>query len=136
MEGYSNLPEKWLINLISGYNLNPNLTRRGAGLSIMFHKIVANDNRHGKPLVHIAIKNLLNLLENKKDFCEFEEDKTSSLSTEEKNESYQDLPRVKHLNFIQRLVADSDLHAQVVPYLDRIATECFKNLQSQIWTVR
>lgn len=120
-KGYNKLPEEWLRSLTSGDDRNPNLTRRSAGLSIMFHRIVGNDNRNGKPLVHIAISDLLNLLENK---------------TDDKIDSYQDLPRAKYLHFLQRLVGDSDLHAQVVPYLERITMECFRNLQSEIWTVR
>ncbi|XP_012266082.2 uncharacterized protein LOC105691871 [Athalia rosae] len=120
---YKNLPEEWLNNLISSNKITPNLTRRSAGLSIMFHRIVANDTRHGKPIVHIAVRNLLDLLDNNEE-------------TTIENESYQDLPRAKHLHFLQRLVADSDLHAQVVPYLERITMTCFKNLESEIWTVR
>ncbi|XP_046749055.1 uncharacterized protein LOC124412899 [Diprion similis] len=134
---YSILPEEWLTNLIYGHKNNPNLTRRSAGLAIMFHRIVANDNRHGKPLVQIAIRSLLNLLEGTQEVpgnCQGNPNCTAS--KEDKNEVYQDLPRAKQLHFIQRLVSDSDLHAQVVPYLERITMECFKNLQSQIWTVR
>ncbi|XP_046431030.1 uncharacterized protein LOC124184897 isoform X1 [Neodiprion fabricii] len=137
VKGYSNLPEEWLTNLISGHKNNPNLTRRSAGLAIMFHRIVANDNRHGKPLVHTTIRSLLNLLEGTQEVPgNFQRNSNCTTSKEDKNEVYQDLPRAKHLHFIQRLVSDSDLHAQIVPYLERITMECFKNLHSQVWTVR
>ncbi|KAK2578215.1 hypothetical protein KPH14_009760 [Odynerus spinipes] len=77
-------------NLLQDNTMNGlNMTRRGAGFSLMFHKIVANDNR-----------------------------------------------KARHLHFLRTLVADKELHVQLMSYMERITLVCFQYIQSEIWPIR
>ncbi|XP_024937005.1 uncharacterized protein LOC107263882 [Cephus cinctus] len=123
---YNKIPETYLRNLIkNGNKTNPNLTRRGAGLSIMFHKIVASDNRKDRPLLHFAIGLLLDSLKN-----------SPQISTTDNAEGLHDSPCARNLHFLCSLVGDKELHAQLVPYLEEISLICFTYLESQTWTIR
>ncbi|XP_012149072.1 uncharacterized protein LOC100876028 [Megachile rotundata] len=101
-----------------------NITRRGAGLSIMFHRIVVGDNRRDRPLLHFAVQKLLDLLDNTSDdfiiHLEFQHDS----------------PVARHLHFLRALVANKEIHAQLTPYMERISLTCFKYLESETWTIR
>lgn len=101
-----------------------NITRRGAGFSLMFHKIVSNDSRKGRPLLHFAIQKLLYSLEN-----------WSEIELENIEYKY-DLPLARHLYFLRTLVADKNLHVQLTPYMERISLVCFQYLRSEIWQIR
>lgn len=101
-----------------------NITRRGAGLSIMFHRIVVSDNRRDRPLLHFAVQQLLDLLD------DISDDNLKSI------ESQHDSPWARRLHFLRALVADKEIHAQLTPYMERISLTCFKYLQSEIWTIR
>lgn len=100
------------------------LTRRGAGLSIMFHKLVVSDNRRDRPTVHFAIQMLLRSLEN------------FSVETVRNVAFGQDSPWAKRLHFLRTLVADKEIHAQLLPYMEEICLICFKYMESDVWTVR
>ncbi|XP_031835866.1 uncharacterized protein LOC116428388 [Nomia melanderi] len=101
-----------------------NITRRGAGLSIMFHRMVVNDTRRDRPLLHFAVQKLLNLLH----------DSPSAFS--ESMVSQHDSPWARHLHFLRALVADKEVHVQLIPYMERISLICFRYLESEIWTIR
>ncbi|EFN66775.1 Thyroid adenoma-associated protein-like protein [Camponotus floridanus] len=120
---YSELPRAHLASLLeedAGKSLH--LTRRGAGLSIMFHRLVVSDNRRNRPTVHFAVRMLLRSL---KDF-----------STVREVEPGQDSSWAKRLYFLRTLVADKEIHPQLVPYMEEICLTCFEYMRSDVWTVR
>lgn len=111
-----------LINIDCENKLN--ITRRGAGISIVFHRIVTGDKRKTRILMHHAVEVLLQLL---KDDCD------SSMA----NKEYQfDPPCVMRLHFLRFLVADKEIHAKLMPYLEDIALISFDYLRSNAWSVR
>ncbi|XP_011875564.1 PREDICTED: uncharacterized protein LOC105566285 [Vollenhovia emeryi] len=121
---YSELPKTYLMCLLeedTGKSLH--LTRRGAGLSIMFHRLVVSDNRRDRPTVHLAVQTLLRLLEN-------------SVAAATSVEAGADSPWAKRLHFLRALVADKEIHAQLVPYMEDICLICFEYMESDIWIVR
>lgn len=112
-----------LKNLLSIDNEdNINLTRRGAGLTIMFHRIVASDARYNRPFVHLAAATLLESLKSKNlqytEFCQ------------------SDSTCARHLHFLRTLVADKGLQGHLVQYMEKVCLLCFEYLQSPEWTVR
>ncbi|XP_020289148.1 uncharacterized protein LOC109857328 isoform X2 [Pseudomyrmex gracilis] len=122
---YCKLPEEYLTHLLkddAGQSLH--LTRRGAGLSIMFHKLVVSDNRSNRPMVHLAIQMLLCSLEN------------FSMDAVRNVEDGQDSPWAKRLHFLRTLIIDKDIHVHLVPYMETICLTCFKYMESDVWTVR
>ncbi|KAF3430520.1 hypothetical protein E2986_07507 [Frieseomelitta varia] len=122
---YSNLPKTHILRILEdGFMHSLNITRRGAGLSIMFHRIVVSDNRRDRPLLHFAVQKLLDLL------SDISDDNLISI------ESQHDSPWARRLHFLRALVADKEIHAQLTPYMEKISLTCFKYLQSEIWTVR
>ncbi|KAK1119145.1 hypothetical protein K0M31_013642 [Melipona bicolor] len=122
---YFNLPKTYILRILEDGSMHSlNITRRGAGLSIMFHRIVVSDNRRDRPLLHFAVQKLLDLLDNISD------DNLKSI------ESQHDSPWARRLHFLRALVADKEIHAQLTPYMERISLTCFKYLHSEIWTIR
>ncbi|XP_043262720.1 uncharacterized protein LOC122403313 isoform X1 [Colletes gigas] len=122
---YCDLPKTHILRILENYAMHSlNITRRGAGLSIMFHKIVVSDNRRDRPLLHFAVQKLLDLLD---DFSN-----ASLNSVEFKHDS----PWARHLHFLCTLVADKEIRAQLIPHMQRISLTCFKYLESEIWTIR
>ncbi|KAL6439385.1 hypothetical protein ACFW04_003912 [Cataglyphis niger] len=120
---YSELPRAYLISLLEeDARKSLQLTRRGAGLSIMFHRLVISDNRRDRPTVHFAVRMLLHSLKN--------------FSTVREVELGQDSPWAKRLYFLRTLVADKEIHAQLVPYMEEICLTCFEYMKSDVWTVR
>nr|XP_033325425.1 uncharacterized protein LOC117219953 isoform X1 [Megalopta genalis] len=101
-----------------------NITRRGAGLSIMFHRIVVSDNRRDRPLLHFAVQMLLQLLDN------------FSSASSGNVKSQHDSPWARRLHFLRALVADKEIQAQLIPYMERITLTCFRFLESELWTIR
>ncbi|XP_014235678.1 uncharacterized protein LOC106658298 [Trichogramma pretiosum] len=100
-----------------------NLTRRGAGLTIMFHKIVANDVRGERPMLQSAVSNLSRSLR-------------KSTKNEQKVANNCDDPCALHLHFFKTLVADKQLQAAMSPYLEDISLLCFEYLSSPSFTIR
>lgn len=100
------------------------LTRRGAGLSIMFHKLVISDNRKNRPTAHFAVQILLRSLKN------------FSMAAVKNVEPGQDSPWAKRLHFLRALVADKEIHAQLSSYIENICLTCFKYMESDVWTIR
>ncbi|XP_072743363.1 uncharacterized protein [Anoplolepis gracilipes] len=123
---YSELPRTYLASLLEKENAEKllYLTRRGAGLSIMFHRLVVSDNRRDRPTVHFAVQMLLRSL---KDF---------SMTAVREVEPGQDSPWAKRLYFLRTLVVDKEMHAQLVPYMEDICLTCFEYMKSDVWTVR
>ncbi|KZC06123.1 PREDICTED: uncharacterized protein LOC107194452 [Dufourea novaeangliae] len=122
---YYDLPKMHVLRILEDNAMNSlNITRRGAGLSIMFHRIVVSDNRRDRPLLHFAVQRLLDLLDNISD--------VSPKSVECQHDS----PCARRLHFLRALVADKEIHAQLIPYMERISLTCFKYLESEIWTIR
>ncbi|XP_071553159.1 uncharacterized protein [Temnothorax nylanderi] len=122
---YSELPKTYLTCLLeedTGKSLH--LTRRGAGLSIMFHRLVVSDNRRDRPTVHLAVQTLLRSLEN------------FSVAGVRNVEAGADSPWAKRLYFLRALVANKEIHAQLVPYMENICLTCFEYMESDVWTVR
>ncbi|XP_029158338.1 uncharacterized protein LOC114930628 isoform X2 [Nylanderia fulva] len=122
---YSELPKAYLTNLLEkDTEKSLHLTRRGAGLSIMFHRLVVSDNRRDRPTVHFAVRMLLDSL---KDF---------SMTAVREVEAGQDSPWARRLYFLRMLVIDKEIHAQLVPYMEDICLTCFEYIKSDVWTVR
>ncbi|KYQ58294.1 Thyroid adenoma-associated protein like protein [Trachymyrmex zeteki] len=124
-EKYSELPKIYLTCLLEeDTKKSLHLTRRGAGLSIMFHKLIVSDNRNNRPTVHFAVETLLHSLKN------------VSVTAVRNVETGEDSPWAKRLHFLRTLVADKEIHAQLVPYMEDICLTCFKYMESDVWTVR
>ncbi|XP_070171070.1 uncharacterized protein [Polyergus mexicanus] len=122
---YSELPRAYLASLLEeDARKSLHLTRRGAGLSIMFHRLVVSDNRRDRPTVHFAVQMLLRSLKN------------FSMTTVREVELGQDSPWAKRLYFLRMLVADKEIHAQLVPYMEDICLTCFEYMKSDVWIVR
>lgn len=122
---YCELPKTYLTNLLAKTTDKLlHLTRRGAGLTIMFHKLVVSDNRRDRPMLHFAVQKLLHSLE---DF---------SVAEIRKVRSEQDSPWARHLYFLCALVADKEIHASLTPYMEEICLRCFDYIESDVWTVR
>lgn len=122
---YSELPKSYLTNLLEkDAEKSLHLTRRGAGLSIMFHRLVVSDNRKDRPTVHFAVRMLLHSL---KDF---------SMAAVREVEPGKDSPWARRLYFLRMLVIDKEIHAQLVPYMEDICLTCFEYIKSDVWTVR
>ncbi|XP_076752262.1 uncharacterized protein LOC143424222 [Xylocopa sonorina] len=122
---YSDLPKTYVLRILESDSMHSlNITRRGAGLSIMFHRIVVSDNRPDRPLLHFAVQRLLDVLDNFSDDCV------------KRIESQHDSPWARHLHFLRTLVADKEIHGQLTLYMERITLICFKYLESEIWTIR
>ncbi|XP_043285185.1 uncharacterized protein [Venturia canescens] len=122
-KNYDGVIQKHLENLLSIDDKNNiNLTRRGAGMTIMFHRIVSSDTRYNRPFVHLAAATLLNNLKEK----HFQH-----------NEHCQsDSTCARHLHFLRSLIADKGLQAHLVQYMEQVCLLCFEYLQAPEWTVR
>lgn len=119
------MPKSYLTNLLEkDAEKSLHLTRRGAGLSIMFHRLVVSDNRKDRPTVHFAVRMLLHSL---KDF---------SMAAVREVEPGKDSPWARRLYFLRMLVIDKEIHAQLVPYMEDICLTCFEYIKSDVWTVR
>ncbi|XP_034947305.1 uncharacterized protein [Chelonus insularis] len=112
-----------LLNLNSNDQIN--LTRRGAGFSIMFLNIISNDKK--RRIIHIAIKKILNSLN----------DSDNSINTSSKFiDSNQDSPQARLLHFLRCIVADKSLLEDLIFYIEDIALVAVSNLQSSEWAIR
>ncbi|CAH4034653.1 unnamed protein product [Pieris brassicae] len=98
------------------------VTRRGAGLSIMVHRIVSSDMKKGKPLFHYFMNILLEAC---KDL-----DGINDCNPEK------DLPKAIHIHFLTRIVMDSSLASEMMFYSARLAEVAFNNLRSSHWQIR
>ncbi|XP_076282854.1 uncharacterized protein LOC143210152 [Lasioglossum baleicum] len=124
-EKYYNFTKTHVLHILEDDAMHSlNITRRGAGLSIMFHRIVVSDNRRDRPLLHFAVEKLLQLLDN---FCD---------ASSKNVESQHDSPWARRLHFLCALVADKEIHAQLTLYMERITLTCFRFLESDVWTIR
>ncbi|KAK0076942.1 hypothetical protein PV326_010422, partial [Microctonus aethiopoides] len=122
---YYCLIDTYLDKLLS---LNSNdkidLTRRGAGLSIMFHRMISNDDKKTRRLLHKAMEYLIQSLCDPTTDCDVEID------------SNQDCARARQLHFLRTIVADKTLHPHLVAYMEKISMICFEYLQSLEWAIR
>ncbi|XP_066584522.1 tRNA (32-2'-O)-methyltransferase regulator THADA [Prorops nasuta] len=124
-ESYSDLPGKYIVKLLENETIiNLNVTRRGAGLTIMFHKIIISDNRRDRPLLHSSITILLKSL-----------NKNFEIPIEQINCNF-DVPCASKLHFLRSLVMDKEINAQLAPYIENISLICFKFLFSKVWVIR
>ncbi|CAG9583198.1 unnamed protein product [Danaus chrysippus] len=99
------------------------VTRRGAGLSIMVHRIVSNDRKKGKPLFHYFMGELLTTCKTLDQNCEVEE-------------SDKDLPKAIYIHFLTRIVTDSSLASDIMYYSADLAELAFDNLTNTNWQIR
>ncbi|CAH0625441.1 unnamed protein product [Chrysodeixis includens] len=114
-----------LNELISETNKMASITRRGAGLSIMVHRIVSHDMQKGKPLFHYFINTLLQICNNKIN------------SPNDENVANQvDLPKAIYIHFMTRIVIDSSLASDMMFYFADLAELAFGNLTSRHWQIR
>ncbi|CAH0727014.1 unnamed protein product, partial [Brenthis ino] len=104
------------------------VTRRGAGLSIMVHRIVSNDIKKGKPLFHYFMKTLLNKC-NKLEDCP-KTDRNVDTDVEK------DLPKAIYIHFLTRIVTDSSLASECMYYSAELAALAFDNLTNSHWQIR
>ncbi|KAJ8719605.1 hypothetical protein PYW08_011780 [Mythimna loreyi] len=113
-----------LSDLISETNKMASITRRGAGLSIMVHRIVSSDMKKGKPLFHYFINTLLQICDTTKD------------TPKKTDENQIDLPKAIYIHFLTRIVTDSSLASDMMFYFARLAELAFSNLTSHHWQIR
>ncbi|XP_047507742.1 uncharacterized protein LOC125051482 isoform X1 [Pieris napi] len=98
------------------------VTRRGAGLSIMVHRIVSSDMKKGKPLFHYFMNILLEAYKDLDGINDCNPDK--------------DLPKAIHIHFLTRIVMDSSLASEMMFYSAKLAELAFNNLRSSHWQIR
>ncbi|CAH0755070.1 unnamed protein product [Diatraea saccharalis] len=117
------LLKRKLEELIS-YASMASVTRRGAGLSIMVHRIVSSDMKKGKPLFHYFMETILHTCSDTKEIpnC-LDESKT-------------DLPKAIYIHFLTRVVIDSSLASDMMYYSVELAEVAFDNLSSTHWQIR
>ncbi|XP_060804249.1 uncharacterized protein LOC106135725 [Amyelois transitella] len=119
------LLKKKLKDLILEAGAMSSVTRRGAGLSIMVHRIVSNDMKRGKPLFHYFMATLL-------EACN-----KAGLVPEESNiDNQKDLPQAIYIHFLTRIVTDSSLASDMMYYSAKLAALAFGNLTSPRWQIR
>ncbi|KAH0554303.1 hypothetical protein KQX54_009350 [Cotesia glomerata] len=124
-EKYTCLFDSYLNKLLNLDNDDKiNLTRRGAGLSIMFHKMVVNYNKATRRLLHVAVCKILESLIDPNN--KYNNDSNSN----------QDSPSARLLHFLRSIVVDKSLHVDLVPYIETISLICFQHLQSSEWAIR
>ncbi|KPI92567.1 Thyroid adenoma-associated protein-like [Papilio xuthus] len=126
----SNLPllllKQKLEELILEANSMASVTRRGAGLSIMVHRIVSNDMRKNKPLFHYFINTSLVT-------CKTFDD---NVKDSPNCDNEKDLPKAVYIHFLTRIVTDSSLITEVMYYSAELAELAFNNLTSPHWQIR
>ncbi|XP_034832617.2 uncharacterized protein [Maniola hyperantus] len=104
------------------------VTRRGAGLSIMVHRIVSNDAKKGKPLFHYFMKTILNT-------CSISQE-TYDKHLEDCVTDEKDLPKAIYIHFLTRIVTDSSLASDIMYYSAELAELAFGNLTNSHWQIR
>ncbi|XP_050344501.1 uncharacterized protein LOC126769658 [Nymphalis io] len=104
------------------------VTRRGAGLSIMVHRIVSSDLKKGKPLFHYFMRTLL-------DMCTSIDNTSYSEDTFE-IDNERDLPKAIYIHFLTRIVTDSSLASDTMYYSAELAALAFNNLINNHWQIR
>ncbi|KOB68994.1 putative cell cycle-associated protein [Operophtera brumata] len=92
--------------LISEASKMASITRRGAGLSIMVHRIVSSDMRKGKPLFHYFMNTIL-------DTCKTTEDIPNAQDVTN-IENQMDLPKAILIHFLTKIVTDSSLASDMI----------------------
>ncbi|XP_041981510.1 uncharacterized protein LOC121734931 [Aricia agestis] len=117
------LLKKKLKELISETSNTISITRRGAGLSIMVHRIVSNDNSKGKPLFHYFMNILLST-------CK------SNLANDKQNVNKEDLPKAVYIHFLTKIVMDSSLVSDTMYYATELGEIAFQNLTDEHWQIR
>ncbi|XP_068631833.1 tRNA (32-2'-O)-methyltransferase regulator THADA [Battus philenor] len=123
------LLKRKLKELISEANDMASVTRRGAGLSIMIHRIVSNDTKKNKPLFHHFINTLLNC-------CNICHDDPKNVTNPADINCEKDLPKAIYIHFLTRIVTDSSLTTEVMYYSAKLAELAFDNLTSPHWQIR
>ncbi|KAM3956384.1 tRNA (32-2'-O)-methyltransferase regulator THADA-like [Aphomia sociella] len=118
-----------LKELISDASTMSSVTRRGAGLSIMVHRIVSSDMKKGKPLFHYFMETLL-------ETCDSIEDMPSTLNEAPDIDNQRDLPKAIYVHFLTRIVIDSSLASDMMHYSAKLAELAFYNLTSAHWQIR
>ncbi|CAH2041447.1 unnamed protein product, partial [Iphiclides podalirius] len=120
------LLDQKLKEFISEASNMASVTRRGAGLSIMVHRIVSNDMQTNKPLFHHFINTLL-------DCCKILQDDPRCLSNVHNKK---DLPKAIYIHFLTRIVTDSSLTTEVMYYSEKLVELAFENIISSHWQIR
>ncbi|XP_073946173.1 tRNA (32-2'-O)-methyltransferase regulator THADA-like isoform X1 [Choristoneura fumiferana] len=105
------------------------ITRRGAGLSIMVHRIVTSDLKKGKPLFHYFMNMIL-------ETCSQSEDLPGELQENTDIENEKDLPKAIYIHFLTRIVIDSSIASDVMYYSPQLAKLAFDNLTNSHWQIR
>ncbi|XP_028157877.1 uncharacterized protein LOC114351038 [Ostrinia furnacalis] len=98
------------------------VTRRGAGLSIMVHRIVSSDMKKGKPLFHHFMGTLLQV-------CH-------EIQSPAGDDGCKDVPEAIYIHFLTRVVMDSGLASDTMFYAAELAAVAFDNLTSTHWQIR
>ncbi|XP_072945916.1 uncharacterized protein [Epargyreus clarus] len=117
-----------LNELISETSNMASVTRRGAGLSIMIHRIVSSDMKKGKPLFHYFMQVLLATCN------KLPQPSTNENDIDTSNEK--DLPKAIYIHFLTRIVTDSSLASDMMYYSAKLAEVAFDNLNSSCWQIR
>ncbi|XP_047998024.1 uncharacterized protein LOC125235495 isoform X1 [Leguminivora glycinivorella] len=118
-----------LKELITEASKMASITRRGAGLSIMVHRIVSSDMKKGKPLFHYFMNMIL-------ETCSHSEDIPEKLHGNTDIENEKDLPKAIYIHFLTRIVVDSSIASDVMYYSPQLAKLAFDNLTSPHWQIR
>ncbi|KAJ0176128.1 hypothetical protein K1T71_008302 [Dendrolimus kikuchii] len=117
-----------LDEMMSDPNKMSSITRRGAGLSIMVHRIVSSDMRKDKPLFHLFMKTLLRI-------CN-EVDDIPTMIDKQNLEDQNDLPKALYIHFLTRIVTDSSLASDMMYYSTELSTLAINQLINPHWQIR
>ncbi|KAJ2951834.1 hypothetical protein O0L34_g13997 [Tuta absoluta] len=101
------------------------VTRRGAGLSIMVHRIVSSDAKRGKVLFHYFMTTIL-------EAC----NQVDEVPKQQNIDNVEDLPKAIYIHFLTRIVTDSSLASDIMFYSADLAELAFGNLTSPYWQIR
>uniref|UniRef100_A0A0C9QBU6 THADA_3 protein n=1 Tax=Fopius arisanus TaxID=64838 RepID=A0A0C9QBU6_9HYME len=115
-----------LENLLSLDSRNEvDVTRRGAGQTIIFHKLICFRDQNKRPLLHTAVAKIL-------------QDLRDSPETRDnyRSNSKNDHPIARQLHFLKSAVRDKSLNQNFLEYLEEIFLICLMHLKSTEWTIR
>ncbi|XP_026475361.1 uncharacterized protein LOC113380087 [Ctenocephalides felis] len=140
--------EKHIFSTLTSTYKGPSMTRRGAGMGILFHRLISSDNRDNKPLLKHAMTNLLMILKEVDtepvltvsqsivDDKNLENIEGSEEMAEKSQSEVSDVIEASVLHYVKGLVQDSSLKVDLAPYMSELTGLAFKYFFAPSWPIR